>query len=272
MLQPPGALLRYPIGGWPKQRQRQLIRDLSLSAHGFQKLLLGAHPLLDDQVRVISRASGVPESTFQELEHEFTEWSTGVRPTEGYASGLLKEDNVEERFTAQEITRRVAALALEMTSLPQKGVLLVPILKGAFIFSADLIRYLFMLGIDPFVEFLQLNSYPDRDSRLGGIRSSRALANDAVIRRTVLIVDDICDTGATLDFARNQALSSGAEQVFTCVLIDKTERRAPHLRNFAPDYVGFTVSRAGWMVGYGMDEKGRFRGSPEVGELSLYPA
>ncbi len=267
MLQPPGSLLHYLMGGWPEAQQQELIQELSVSASHFQRLLAGAEPWREDQFSVISEATGVKAQTFSELEHEFSRWAGTVRPMDGYVNELLHDENIRERFTAVEISRRVAALALEMSGLPSSRLVMVPILKGAFIFSADLIRYLFNLEKNPFVDFLELSSKPTRHERTQEIVTSGALSPQAIQGNVVLIVDDICDTGVTLDTARQHAASMGATEVYTCVLFDRKEHRADHLLKFSPDFVGFTVSTSGWLVGYGMDDQGRFRGSADVGEL-----
>jgi hypoxanthine phosphoribosyltransferase len=267
MLQPPGALLRYLISGWTMERRRDLVQALSISSLTFEKLLLGARPFVEDQYPVISEACGVPASTFRQLEQEFTAWCGRIWQSDNRINGPLRDQKVRKRFSAEEVIRRVAALALEMSNLPKDNLLIIPILKGAFIFSADLIRFLFALGIDPLVEFLELSSYDDERVQFNIIETSKSLSPDAVWEKTVLIIDDICDTGATLDFASKRLKSLNAAKVLTCVLIDKHERRAPHLRDFQIDYVGFKISRADWMVGYGMDDKGRLRGSSDVGAI-----
>jgi hypoxanthine phosphoribosyltransferase len=133
------------------------------------------------------------------------------------------------------------------------------------VFAADLVRFLFALGIDPQVEFVEVGSYGDRHERADMVEG-QPLPAAALAGRTVLLLDDICDTGLTFATLAASARALGARRVLTCALIDKRERRAPGLARFRPDYTGFSVAR-GWVVGYGMDDGGRLRGSPEIAML-----
>jgi hypoxanthine phosphoribosyltransferase len=261
-------MLRYLIQGWTDDRLKILIRGLRLPSHlAFEKLLSGATPFSEDEFAIVARATGVSEHTFRELEKEFTDWCGGLSRWRDRSDAVLRSYNIQRIFSASEILRRVGALALEMSNLVGEDLVLVPILKGAFIFSADLIRFLFALGIDPVVEFIEIKSYTDRYTKQESFRVQKGISEEVVAGKVVLIVDDICDTGLTMSYVRDQALRCGATKALTCVLIDKQERRDAALLELRCDYVGFKIPR-GWVVGYGMDEeRGRLRGSSDVGQL-----
>jgi hypoxanthine phosphoribosyltransferase len=135
--------------------------------------------------------------------------------------------------------------------------LVVGVLKGSFIFVADLVRALDRLGVAPEVEFMRLSSY-GRSREGAGVVRLLGEPPAPVSGRNVLLVDDIADTGRSLDFARTFFVERGAAQVLTCVLLDKpSRRRVP----FAPEFVGFEVGDE-FVVGYGLDEGERFRHLP----------
>ena len=271
MLKPPGALLRYLIGGWSQSRVEELVRKLALSPEQFEKLLLGALPFTRDFLPIVAHATGVSVRTFDELEQEFTDWCGSIASGGKPAGGFVRDPNIRSLFSGDEIIRRVGALALEMNTLPHDDLLIIPILKGAFIFSADLIRFLFSLGIDPGLEFWELSSYRQGHSPMEVVENGKSLRPSLISDRSVLIIDDICDSGSTLDYAQRRVMSFGAKRVYTCVLLDKDASRMNHLKSLSPNYVGFKVPPL-WVVGYGMDDDEKFRGSPDVGELSTHQA
>jgi hypoxanthine phosphoribosyltransferase len=164
-------------------------------------------------------------------------------------------------FGEAEVTERIDALARAITEDMPKDFLMAPVLTGAFIFAADLIRALHRLGVDPAVDFVQLSSY-------GGARASSGVVtllkdfSTPLEGRSVLIVDDVLDTGRSLHFAKRMVLDRGAKEARLCVLVRKLTGRGDDL---APDYVGFEASPDEFLVGYGMDDAGRSRGLPYIG-------
>ena len=136
-----------------------------------------------------------------------------------------------------------------------------PVLTGAFIFAADLLRAMQKIGCDPLVDFVQLSSY-------GGARSSSGvvtLLKDFSIdleNKHVLIVDDVLDTGRSLHFAKRMVLERGAKIAKVCVLVRKDTGRSDDID---ADYVGFEAGADDFLVGYGMDDNGAKRGIPFIG-------
>lgn len=159
------------------------------------------------------------------------------------------------------IAERIDALAKEMAADLPKDFLLAPVLTGAFIFAADLLRALHRHGCDPYVDFVQLSSY-------GGARASSGvvtLLKDFSVEvkgKAVLLVDDVLDTGRSLHFGRGMVLDRGAVEAKTCVLVKKLTGRADDL---PCDYIGFEAPADAFLIGYGMDDAGRGRGLPYIG-------
>lgn len=159
-------------------------------------------------------------------------------------------------FSETEIEKRIGALAAEIARDLPKDFLMAPVLTGAFVFAADLIRALHRLGADPAVDFVQLSSY-------GGMRASSGVVtllkdfSTPLEGRSVLIVDDVLDTGRSLHFAKRMVLDRGAREARLCVLVKKLTGRAEDLHT---DYIGFETGAEDFIVGYGMDDDGRRRG------------
>jgi hypoxanthine phosphoribosyltransferase len=158
-------------------------------------------------------------------------------------------------FSETEIAARVAGLAKELA--PLKPDFAVPILAGAFIFAADLLRALARSGLSLPMEFLWLRSYDARNA--GGI-SVLSAPTEVVRGKTVLLIDGVLDRGSTIVKARTMLKESGAGSVITVVAVDK-------LRPDAIVHADFAMFQgiADFLIGYGMDEDGRDRGLPYIG-------
>jgi hypoxanthine phosphoribosyltransferase len=168
-------------------------------------------------------------------------------------------------FTAGQIQTRVETLADEVTGgAGEAELVLVGILRGSFIFLADLVRAFRRRGVGALIDFMTLESYGGDTASCGEVRLAKDFSMD-VQGASVLLVDDILDTGRTLTFAARHARARGAAAVRTCVLLDKPARRAVPFR---ADYVGFTVPDR-FVVGYGLDYAGRYRDLPYLAELRL---
>lgn len=172
---------------------------------------------------------------------------------------VVRQKDIEVLFSVEEIARRNLELAKEITAHEYKDLLVISILKGSFIFAADLIRAMHEMGAAPEVEFMFISSY-GAGTESGEVRVLRDIDND-VTDRDVLLVDDILESGKTLKFTRDLLLSRGARSVSLAVLLDKTMRRQIDLN---ADYVGFNCPDY-FVVGYGMDVAHAFRELPYVG-------
>ena len=161
-----------------------------------------------------------------------------------------------------DIHARVKELAEEIARDLPKDVLVVGLLKGAFVFTADLYRELDKAGMEPQIEFLRLSSYGNSKESSGEVLVSGNIPSD-VEGKHLLVLDDILDTGRSLAFAKNMFLERGAAQVTTCVLLDKPSRREVDSQ---ADYVGFKIEDL-FVVGYGIDYAQKFRHLPYVGTV-----
>jgi hypoxanthine phosphoribosyltransferase len=169
---------------------------------------------------------------------------------------------IETIFSAEEIHERLQALAAEIAIKRPKNLLVVPILKGSFVFAADLLRALCAAGLAPEVDFLTLSSYRKSRASSGQVSILRDLDLD-VQHRHVILIDDVLDSGRTLAFAKDLIAARGAARIETCVLLDKRATRAVSIE---PDYCAFTCPNV-FVVGYGMDVAHRYRELPFVGRL-----
>jgi len=155
------------------------------------------------------------------------------------------------------IARRVAGLAERLgRDYTGPDLVMVGVLKGVFIFMADLVRAL------PFpveVDFVRLCSYGAGTTTSGEVHITKDVEM-SLQGRDVLIVEDIVDTGLTLDFLRQHLLTHQPRSLKICCLIDKRERREVDV---PLDYVGFVVEK-GFLVGYGLDCGEQSRTLPEI--------
>lgn len=169
---------------------------------------------------------------------------------------------VEVIFGAERIETRLAELASEIKKLKAERLLVVAVLKGSFVFAADLIRALHKVGLAPEVDFVTLSSYKKSRTSSGTVEILRDLDLD-VVGRTVLLIDDVLDSGRTLAFAKDLIAARGARSIYTCVLLDKRVKRAV---NIEADFRAFECPEV-FVVGYGMDVAHRYRELPFVGRV-----
>jgi hypoxanthine phosphoribosyltransferase len=137
--------------------------------------------------------------------------------------------------------------------------LLVGVLKGSFIFLADLAR---VLTIPHAVDFLSVSSYGTRGSSRGAVRLILDL-RETIHDRHVLIVEDIVDSGHTLAYVREMLAARRPASVRTCTLVTKPTR---HEVDVTLEYVGFEIPDV-WAVGYGLDYKDHYRTLPYIGSI-----
>lgn len=173
---------------------------------------------------------------------------------------VVRGRSIRVLFDAETIARRNGELAREIASAGYADLLVVSILKGSFVFAADLIRALHGAGLSPEVEFLSVSSYRAGTVSSGEITVLRDIESD-VSGRDVLIIDDILESGRTIDFAKKAMLERGARRAGIVVLLDKPGKRAQPIE---ADHVGFVCPDL-FVVGYGMDVAHAYRELPFVG-------
>ncbi|PKQ08175.1 MAG: hypoxanthine phosphoribosyltransferase [Alphaproteobacteria bacterium HGW-Alphaproteobacteria-12] len=165
-------------------------------------------------------------------------------------------------YPAEDIAARVRGLAGDIAAGMRRNLLVIPILKGSFIFAADLLRALHEAGAEPDMDFIGLSSYGTGTQSRGDVRIVRD--TETPIRgRDILIVDDILESGRTLAFARDLMVARGAGRVRTCVLLNKAGKLSVDI---AADFIGFECPDR-FVVGYGMDAAHAYRQLPFVGYL-----
>jgi len=162
-------------------------------------------------------------------------------------------------YDAEQIAARVRELAAAIRERHRERITLLPILKGAAIFGADLAR---ALGEPLELSFVQAGSY-GRDRKSSGAVSLGPLEEGALRGRPVVICDGILDTGRTLRAVVERVREAAPASILTCVLLDKPSRRVVDI---AADLVGFTVPDR-FVVGYGLDRAGEYRALGWVGAL-----
>lgn len=179
-------------------------------------------------------------------------------------AGKAAAGAIEPLFSVEAISARVDALAREIAAARLDDLIVVAVLKGSFVFAADLIRALNRRGLAPEIDFIFLASYGKSATSGGEVVVLRDVES-ALEGRDVVIVDDILDSGRTLAFAKALLKTRGARSVRTCVLLDK---QVPRAADIAPDFIGFRCPPV-FVVGYGMDLANRYRELPFIGELRL---
>jgi hypoxanthine phosphoribosyltransferase len=167
-------------------------------------------------------------------------------------------------FDETSIARRNEELAGEIAASRPEDLLVVAVLKGSFMFAADLLRALHRSGLSPQVEFVHLSSYRTGTVSTGQVEILRDVQSE-VRGRDVLLVDDILESGRTLVFAKDLLMARGAKRVMTAVLLEKPGKRAVTID---ADFVGFACPDA-FVVGYGMDAAHAYRQLPFVGVVDF---
>lgn len=150
-------------------------------------------------------------------------------------------------ITEDEIQQRVRELAEKLNEDYSHGSLdIICVLKGAIIFVADLSRQLTM---PVRLHFLQVSSYGDEAENRGTVNLRFSSVSEDLLNRNVLLIEDILDTGITLDYLLRQLKEENPFSLRTCVLLDKPARRRVDVR---ADYVGFVIEEH-FVIGYGLD-------------------
>jgi hypoxanthine phosphoribosyltransferase len=160
---------------------------------------------------------------------------------------------LESRFSAEDIAAAVERVAGEVSAdYPRETPLLVGILTGSFIFLADLVR---AMTIEVEIDFIRARSYGKGTVSSGAVEITKDIEHD-VTGRSVVLVEDILDTGLTLDFVADRVKAGHPAEVKTCSLLVR-EGATP------PDYMGLWIPQ-GFVVGYGIDYAERYRGLQDI--------
>jgi hypoxanthine phosphoribosyltransferase len=168
---------------------------------------------------------------------------------------------IEVLLSQEEIRTRVEELAGDIQrDFEGKRPVMVGVLQGAFVFMADLIRH---LRLPLTVDFLRISSYGNQVVTTGEVKILLDLT-EPIANRPVILVEDIVDTGITMDYLKANLLSRRPESLSVCSLLQKS---ANTVRMIQPiDYLGFTIPDQ-FVIGYGLDYAGHFRELPYLGVL-----
>lgn len=173
---------------------------------------------------------------------------------------MMEQDMAQILFTQEQVAGRIRELAQQISrDYAGKAPLVVGILRGSFIFMADLVR---QLALPVRLDFMSVSSYGAGTVSSGQVNIHLDLQED-IAGRDVLLVEDILDTGNTLSKLVAELRQRKPASLKLCVMLDKPDRRT---RPIQADYVGFTIPDA-FVVGCGLDYDQRYRQLPYIGIL-----
>jgi hypoxanthine phosphoribosyltransferase len=178
------------------------------------------------------------------------------------AERTASRSEVDVLFSTEAIADRVDELGGEISQTMDRDCMVIAVLKGSFVFCADLIRSLHRAGMHPRIDFLTLSSYGTGTESSGEVKITRDITDD-VAGMDVLLLDDILESGRTMAFAKELIQKRGAKSVSICVFLDKPNKRKVAID---ADHVGFTCPDQ-FVVGYGLDYAHYYRELPFVGVL-----
>lgn len=172
----------------------------------------------------------------------------------------MKNDIERILLTQEEIAQKVAEIGAKISEdYADKDPIIISVLKGSFMFMADLVR---AIEIPCTVDFMSVSSYGSGTSSSGEVKIVKDFDN-SIEGRHVIIVEDILDSGRTLSYLMKTLQARGAASLALCTFLDKPDRRAVPVE---VAYCGFQVPDS-FIVGYGLDYDQRYRNLPYVGEL-----
>lgn len=172
----------------------------------------------------------------------------------------MKNDIKEVLFTEEQLREKVAELGARITADYQgKNPLIVSVLKGSYVFMADLTR---RIDIPCNVDFMVVSSYGAGTKTSGEVQIIKDLEN-SIDGRDLLIVEDILDSGVTLSYLMKVLTARGANSIRLCTLLSKPDRRKIDVHI---DYLGFEIPDE-FVVGYGLDFAEKYRNLPYIGIL-----
>jgi hypoxanthine phosphoribosyltransferase len=181
--------------------------------------------------------------------------------------GHMQNDDVEKILLSTEIiNEKVKELGAEISrDYAGKDLILINVLKGGFIFIADLVRH---ISIPVTIDFMAISSYGSSTKTSGVVQVIKDLQEN-IVGKHVLIIEDIIDTGLTLNYLIKNLKSREPESINVCVLLDKSPRRI--IDNLPIKYKGFDIPDY-FVIGYGLDYRQQYRNLPFVGILkkSIY--
>ncbi len=163
-------------------------------------------------------------------------------------------------ISEEEINNKVSELAAQISrDYENKNPVFIGILKGSFVFMADLMR---KVNIYCDIDFMAVSSYGNKSASTGAVKINKDLSQD-IEGRDVVIIEDILDSGLTLSYLKKYLMNRNPNSIKICTLLDKPARR---VADITADYFGFDIPDA-FVVGYGLDYAERYRNLPYIGVL-----
>jgi len=170
----------------------------------------------------------------------------------------VEDKRREVVLTKEQISQRCVSLGEEISrDYEGKNLLVVSLLKGAFIFTADLVRE---ISVPVHIEFMITSSYGHGEESTGELRIEKDLDVEDLTTYDVLVVDDIVDSGITMYETMKLLASRQPRSIKSCTLLDKPSRR---VADISPDYCGFSIEDK-FIVGYGLNYKDHYRNIDHV--------
>lgn len=176
------------------------------------------------------------------------------------------ENDIKEVLLSQEQLKKIVESLGERISKDYEGkeLILVSVLKGSVVFMGDLMR---AIKIPCYIDFMSVSSYGSGTTSTGVVKIIKDLDTNVIEGKNLLIVEDILDSGRTLNYLKHYLGARNPESIKICTLLDKPDRRDPKLVDtLEVDYSGATIPDA-FVVGYGLDYNEKYRSLPYVGIL-----
>lgn len=175
----------------------------------------------------------------------------------------MEKGNLEVMISYSEIIERVKLLADSINrDFAGEELLVVGVLKGAWIFMADLVKY---IDLPMEISFISVSSYSGARTTSSGVVRLLCDVDRPVERKNVIVVEDIIDTGLTINYLKKLLSVRNPNSLKICSLLDKPSRR---LADINPDYCGFSIPDE-FVVGYGLDYNGYYRNLKDICKLKL---
>ena len=175
---------------------------------------------------------------------------------------MMQDDLAKIMFSAEEIAAKVKEIGEQISNDykdVKEEIFCVGILKGAVVFYTDLVR---QISVPVSFDFMVASSYGSGTKSTGAVKILKDLDYD-ISGKHLILIEDIIDTGTTMDYLLKYCVGRGAKSVKLCSLLSKPSRRRVDIN---PDYVGFIVPDE-FLVGYGLDFAGKYRNLPYIGVL-----
>lgn len=176
----------------------------------------------------------------------------------------MKPHNIVPVISSEQVAARISTLANDISKKLPADIMVIALLRGSFVFTADLIRALYATGVKPQVDFMTLESYGSGISSQGRVTLIRDITEN-VEGRDVLLVDDILESGRTLAFAREQIAARKPRSLHVAVMLEKPGKRKAEID---ADFVGFHIPDQ-FVVGMGLDYANFYRELPYIGAVEF---